>query len=69
MRRGSSSTKCPGLVISRCFLQLTKVSCYVTVDGIYLSACRVSRGLLGGVEKAYMKGAFDTGSHCCFQYM
>ena len=27
---------------------------YVTVGGIYLSTCSVSRGLLGGIEQAYM---------------
>ena len=29
------------------FLQLT--SCYATSGGIYLSVCRVSQGLLGGI--------------------
>ena len=46
-------------------LQLT--SCYyATIGGIYLSACRVSRGLLGGIEQAYMKGAFDTAAIAVF---
>ena len=27
---------------------------YATIGGIYFSACRVSRGLLGGIEWAYL---------------
>ena len=45
-------------------LQLT--SCYATVDGIYFFACSVSRGPLGGIEQACMKGAFDTAAIAVF---
>ena len=51
-------------MVSFVLLQLT--SCYATVGGIYLSACRVSRGLLGGIEKAYMNGAFGTAAIVVF---
>ena len=33
---------------------------YDTIGRIYLSACGVSRGLLRGIEKGYMKGTLDT---------
>ena len=36
------------------------------MGGIYLSACRVSRDLLGGIEQAYTKGAFDTAAIAVF---
>ena len=39
---------------------------YAIISGIYLSACRVSRGLLGGIEQAYMKGAFNTAAIAVF---
>lgn len=35
-----------------------------TKGGIYFSACRVSRGFLGGIEKAYMTSVFDTATIC-----
>ena len=36
------------------FLQLT--SCYATIGGIYLPACRVSRGLLGELSRFISRG-------------
>ena len=45
-------------------LQLT--SCYATIGGIHLSACRVSLSLLKGIEYAYMKGVFDAAAIAVF---
>ena len=38
------------LVIFWCVIFLQLASCYAIIGGIYLSAYRVSRGLLGGIE-------------------
>ena len=56
----SRKFKCIICVFYRCsFFLLQLTSCYGTIGRIYLSACLLSRGLLRGIEEAYMKAAFD----------